>query len=820
MCFQRTDRGTDVLDRPIDNMSFIVKDFDKCDYVHNVECNISDLMIIQMNVRGITHKKGKITELLDNCVKDKSVDVILLCETWLTPFSPTIQIPGYEFYHIDRSNKKGSGVGILVSNKLRHKHRPDLDYTSTIVENITIEIALRNNSFVLCSAMYRLPNTNAHTFIDEFSKIVCNYKKLKNHSIVIGLDHNLDFLKSEKHSPTKFFIERLLDIGLYPTISRLTRITKTTATLFDNLLISQNMVENYESNVILDDISDHLPCYLSLKNQNVAEKRSTQITSRDTREKNMKTLANELSTVKWSDILNDDDINVCMNKVHEQLLWSIERHLPLTTWTINQKRLRREPWVTSGLLNCIRRSKKLYAISLKKNSTEKDYILYKNYSKALNRIKRRAKKSYYETKCKEYKHNTKKLWNVINEVCGKANDKTSVIEYLNINNIREYNADKICNHFGNYFSGVGKTYAERIDLPNTHISSYINKITRNHQTLMLSPVSDDEVVRLISKLAPKTSAGYDNISNVLLKKLCPVVAPILSTLCNKSLASGVFPDSMKLAEVVPLYKGKSPHEEANYRLISLLTTMSKILEKTMYSRVYSFLDQTNQIYKSQYGFRARHSCEHAIAKVIGEIVKNKEKNKHMVGLFLDLSKAFDTLDHKIVLEKMEVYGIRGVALQWFESYLTARKLRVKCTTASSGNETKSRFFPVEIGTPQGSCLGPLIFLIFVNDLHLHIETMSCIQFADDTTLLASHYSLRYLCFCIEHELSIIQDWFKANKLMLNLDKTVLMVFGKKREVVNLEVELNGKIIPIVQTTKFLGIWLDSKLDWHNHINIV
>ena len=201
----------------------------------------------------------------------------------------------------------------------------------------------------------------------------------------------------------------------------------------------------------------------------------------------MKTLFNELSAVKWDAMLNDDDINVCMNKVHEQLRWSIERHLPPSTQTINQKRLRREPWVTSGLMNCIRRSKKLYATSLKKNSTEKKHILYKDYSKALNCIKRVAKKSYYETKCKEYKHNIKKLWNVINQVCGKTNHKTSMIEYLNINNIREYNSDKICNHLGNYFSGVGKMFPKRINPSNTHISSYIKKIARNQKTFNVVP---------------------------------------------------------------------------------------------------------------------------------------------------------------------------------------------------------------------------------------------------------------------------------------------------------------------------------------------
>ena len=312
---------------------------------------------------------------------------------------------------------------------------------------------------------------------------------------------------------------------------------------------------------------------------------------------------------------------------------------------------------------------------------------------------------------------------------------------------------------------------------------------------MLEPVTEREIVKIINKLPAKHSSGYDNISNVLLKKLNNVLSPIICKLCNMSLSTGTFPDVMKIAEVVPLYKSKSPHEGCNYRPISLLTTISKILEKVMYSRVYGFLDSKNQMYKSQYGFRARHSCDHAVSEVVSDILKNNEKGKYTVVLFLDLSKAFDTLDHSIVLKKMELYGVCGVALQWFDSYLKNCSLRVKCTTTSKGCETKSDLYPIEFGTPKGSCLGPLIFLIFINDLHIHLEMMSCIQFADDSTLLFSHRDLKYLRYVVETDLEIVHDWFRANKLTLNLDKTALMLFGKNNNLVDVEITLGGVTIP-------------------------
>ena len=219
---------------------------------------------------------------------------------------------------------------------------------------------------------------------------------------------------------------------------------------------------------------------------------------------------------------------------------------------------------------------------------------------------------------------------------------------------------------------------------------------------------------------------------------------------------GIFPEKMKLAEVVPLYKSKEKFLMNNCRPISLLITLSKLMEKVVYKQTYSFLQTTNQLYDSQYGFRQGHSCENANSELVGEILKNKENNKFTVSLFLDLSKAFDSLNHTTLLKKMEIYGIRGKA--WFSSYLHKRQLRAKCM-AGTGNSEVSQNYDITYGTPQGSCLGPLLFIIFCNDLKLHLMYLSCIQFADDTTLYASGKTLRLIECEINHDLEIVSDWF-------------------------------------------------------------
>ena len=362
-----------------------------------------------------------------------------------------------------------------------------------------------------------------------------------------------------------------------------------------------------------------------------------------------------------------------------------------------------------------------------------------------------------------------------------TNNKTEVIEKLKINNLEEYRGEIIANEFANYFAKIGKEYSNKMPNPKKNLNDYLSKINTNNKSIFITPVTKIEVEKYINNLRPKKSSGLDKIDNNLIKELRDLISEPLSIIFSTSLTEGIFPEKMKLSKVIPLHKSKSKEETNNYRPVSLLLTISKILERAMYNRVYDFLCSTHQLYASQYGFRKNHACDQAVGELVAAITKGIEQCKMTAGFFLDLSKAFDSLEHNAVLRKMELYGLCGCCLQWFGSYLKNRKLVVSCKTADTGTETTSHMYGVEYGMPQGSVLRPLIFLIFCNDLYLHLTFLSCIQFADDTTLYISHQKLDFITFALEHDLEILQDWFLANKLTLNIGKSVAVLFGKHGE---------------------------------------
>ena len=237
----------------------------------------------------------------------------------------------------------------------------------------------------------------------------------------------------------------------------------------------------------------------------------------------------------------------------------------------------------------------------------------------------------------------------------------------------------------------------------------------------------------------------------------------------------------------------------------------------MYKRTYYFLEQTDQLYQSQYGFRKSHSCETAIMELASSIIKGKDDGFYTLALFIDLSKAFDTVDHNILLDKLDKYGIRGVAKEWYRSYLTNRQMRVKCFVSSTGKFEHSNYLPLAYGAPQGSCLGPLIFLLFTNDLHKQIENCNTILFADDTTLYKTHRNLNYLKWGLEDDMTRLSAWFRANKLSMNVAKTVCVLFQKDPTPKTLTLNVDGIEIHSVKEVKFLGMWLDTQLNWSNHI---
>ena len=265
---------------------------------------------------------------------------------------------------------------------------------------------------------------------------------------------------------------------------------------------------------------------------------------------------------------------------------------------------------------------------------------------------------------------------------------------------------------------------------------------------------------------------------------------------------GLVPNMAKLAKIIPIYKAKDKKDISNYRPISLLPIISKILEKVVHKNLYTFLEKNKVLYASQYGFRKNRSTVNAITELVCHITNAFENKQNTLSVFLDLSKAFDTIDHNILLHKLEFYGVRGLALNWFQSYLSDRKQYVLYNNV------------------QGSVLGPLLFLIYVNDIANCLTHSKLISFADDTTVFLSSKYINDLYKNMNSDLDDLTNWFKANRLALNVNKSNCMLFQPNGNQNTLGNTLNIGVDPIEHklNCKFLGIFIDNQLRWNNHLS--
>ena len=424
------------------------------------------------------------------------------------------------------------------------------------------------------------PNTKETEFLINYKRLLNKFNPEDINRLILGLDHNFDFLKHEKHGPTKEFIELNLDYHLLPSFTKPTRITKTSSTLIDNIMIGKKFQMSYEPTICISDISDHLPLVLNIDNIDPFKVPKTKIQTRKLDTKKMELLNNRIQDMNWTTILHDKDANESFNTLHKIFGDQLNDIAPVKTLEVSDKKLIKNKWLSSGLLRCMNKQRRLYKKTLQKNRKPQDQEHYRLYRNELKRVLRRAKETYYKEKCIIFKRNTSKLWKMINKITNNTRDKSSLIEYLRIDTLQTYNAKEIATEFARYFSSVGSAYANKIDQSKIDITTYLARIDRSPETLYLVPTTVNELTILINSLPNKNSKGHDDISNNMLKQLHTSITQPLTIVFNRSLTEGKFPDLMKLADIVPIHKSKEKYLTTNYRPISLLITISKLLEKS------------------------------------------------------------------------------------------------------------------------------------------------------------------------------------------------------------------------------------------------
>src|SRR6218665_1961291 len=379
---------------------------------------------------------------------------------------------------------------------------------------------------------------------------------------------------------------------------------------------------------------------------------------------------------------------------------------------------------------------------------------YKNYRNKLTAILRAAEKGYYANKLHKHRTNLRKVWRTINEIVGKSVYTPKITE-IDHNGSKTSDAKVIAEAFNHYFSNLGPALARAINRGSNTPTDYLKN--RTIQSIFLNPVTPSEIIDIIALMNNSYSKGYDDISMVVIKQCSVEVSSILSDVFNLSLAQGIFHDQLKIAKVIPIFKSGNKSNVANYRPISLLSPFSKILENFFYSRLISFVNKSSILADTQYGFMKNLSTELALLDLTNQITKALDDRQITVGIFLDLSKAFDTVNHSILLDKLEHYGIRITPLNWIPSYLSNR---YQCVAIE---DTFSSLLPLTCGVPQRSILGPLLFILYLYDIQTIRPTdRSLIMFADDTNIFATGYCPLLLSNTLNVKLQSIGEWFSAN----------------------------------------------------------
>ena len=639
----------------------------------------------------------------------------------------------------------------------------------------------------------------------------------ENKNLVLMGDFNINLLNAEHDVNISNFVDILSSYSLLPHINLPTRITQHSKTLIDNIF--SNLNSDFFSGNILAGISDHLPQFLLIdKFSKYSFVPNYQY--RNWKKLNQEIFLKDFKDIQWNKILEFDknDVNLSFTLLFETLDKLIEKHAPLQTLSRGSKQRTNKPWITKGIIKSMYTRNKLFqSYQREKNPILKCELLtkYKSYRNLITILCKQSKDQYYKSYFATNLHNSKSIWKGINSILGRSkNNKNSSVKSLLVDNSVCSDPQIIANTFNNFFSKVADNVRRKIPQPFYRYSDYLSN--PNPNSLFLTPTDSTEILDFINTLDQSKSSGPHSIPPKVLHLIKNDISVLLAKLFNLSFSDGIFPDILKLAKVIPVFKNKgSTLECSNYRPISLLSNVEKIFEKIIYKRTYSFLNRNNVLYNYQFGFRRSFSTSHALMSISQSIYDALDKGNFACALFIDLEKAFDTVDHSILSAKLLHYGIRGTALNLFSSYLKNRKQFVSVSGANSETSNNKH------GVPQGSVLGPLLFLIYINDLHRTIWHGKVYHFADDTNLLHVHKSIKSLQHKCQSDINHLRFWLQANKISINASKTEYIIFTPKRKkpASNFKLKINGHRLNSSKKIKYLGIMLDSDLSWRTHIKL-
>ena len=488
-----------------------------------------------------------------------------------------------------------------------------------------------------------------------------------------------------------------------------------------------------------------------------------------------------------------------------------DKHAPLRTCKVRSKHT---PWLTNEI-----KKQMNHRDYLKQKATQTKsrhfYEAYKIARNKTNKMVEKAKSRHFQHTINNNSNDPKQLWKGVNLIRGKGS-KTTSITSLEVEKETVTGDKNIAEALNSFFVNVGPSLSKELPESQNTYADYLQYSTQIAFTF--DEVSENDTLNLLCNLKESKSTGPDKINARLVKDSAEVICPTLTKIFNSSLQQGIFPEYLKNATISPIYKNGDKSDCSNYRPISVLSNVAKILEKIVYNQLISYIKEKNILTNSQFGFRKSHSPTTSLLNSTNKWLLNIDKGLINGVLFLDLRKAFDTADHKILIDKLKLYGITGNTLNWFISYLDKRYQTCKVNNVRSSRKL------IECGVPQGSNLGPLLFLLYVNDLPNCLDQAEPSMFADDTNISTSAGSVEKLETQLNIELDKIYRWLVANRLTLNVSKTEYMIIGSRHKLGKIDkdpvIKIGSETVNWVHTSKSLGVIIDDKLKWEDQIDSI